>query len=120
MKIVSDTNLKVAIRRRPESFLSEIYLYSRRGNDTVFLTISSPSTVTEHIVTEAGQAIPAFVIPENLVRDLIQGFMSEGQDLGIKLPDESFAQGKLEAQSHHLQDLRKILNIDKPSNGKDH
>ena len=83
-------------------------------NATVFFTLSTEggnTVVHEHTNEEGAMGIRALVLPENMVRHNIRGFMAEGREISIKPPDESFTEGKLEAQGQHLEDLRKLLKL---------
>lgn len=46
-----------------------------------------------------------------LQRDMLQEMLVEITNIGIKLPEQSKIEGQLEAQTSHLQDLRKLLKL---------
>jgi hypothetical protein len=110
-----EQGLKVAVRRKPGTLMAEVFFYSRHGQSLVFYefaTKNGQTTITEHKTDDGGAGMPGLVLSEFMLRDIIQGFLDGSKEFGITAPTESFSQGKLEAQSQHLTDLRKLLKLD--------
>lgn len=57
-------------------------------------------------VVERGDAIkPFFTVPHDLLPDLLKALHNQG----VKLPDKGHTEGKLEATSKHLEDMRALV-----------
>ncbi len=62
------------------------------------------------------EALEGGVIPEpafRITREQAEVFMEQLSGHGVKPPDVSLAEGKLEATERHLQDLRTLLKLRK-------
>jgi len=113
--------MKIYIIRRPATLMNELYFVDEPRNN-----LSKGAIITFINIKENGEAIltrkvheiemtldtpPTMVLPEDQTRELIQAFMQLGKEQGIRPLTESEAVGRLQAQTVHLQDLRKLLKL---------
>ena len=100
---------KIEILDRPAQFLTDIWIYRRGPNGgTIFYSFKG-NDVVEEVEHKGGSApFPAtLTIPCDLKSLLLEALLSKG----VKSPDKSFVEGKLEATEEHLADLRHILKL---------
>jgi hypothetical protein len=86
----------------------EMYFYQK--TPTGQISIYNPSTKISQTLTE-GQNVPdEFILyfPDDGLLDALFQSLQTG---GYKPKEQSFVEGKLESQSEHLQDLRKLLKL---------
>lgn len=91
-----------------------------RGNYDIFVVKETPvgrfivreenNVVTEEKIEEGAQSHQ--VRPNmSLNKEMLQSLLIEITNIGIKLPEQSNVEGKYQAQSEHLKDLRKLLKL---------
>ena len=110
--------LHVYLRREPWSLRTEVYIeghsdHVHKGDviSAINFNEKGESIATTHVY-EPGMVIerkPSFTMDERDIRELIQAFAVLAKEEGVRLPDESFAKGKLEAMSEHLKDMRELV-----------
>jgi hypothetical protein len=86
----------------------EMFIYRKTPIGQV--TVYNPSTKTELTLSQ-GQDIPEEFILYFPDESLLDAVFDSLQSKGFKPKEQSFVEGKLESQSEHLQDLRKLLKL---------
>jgi hypothetical protein len=104
-----NTEWLIEIQDRPAMLLTDIWIYRRGFNGKVIVLYSLGEDKIEEKEYDTGfSRLPAtLTISTYLVPVLLAAIVSKG----IKPPEQSFVQGKLEATELHLQDLRHLLKI---------
>lgn len=110
--------IKIYLRRQPHTAITDVFIEAQggevgRGSIIGHFNFQEDGqSIISHEVYEPGVAQdfkPTFILGEMDLRELIQAFAALAKEEGIKLPDESFAKGKLEAISEHLKDMRSLV-----------
>lgn len=97
--------------------MNEIFLIEepgmRQGDVGSYFQLGTDGIVDAiHIVRDVGaiwDVKPFMKLPEDQTRELIQGFLDVARDEGMKPHNESHTEGKLEATSKHLEDMRTLV-----------
>lgn len=91
-------------------FVTDIFIF-RRGfnNETIVYTPKEGGIVEEKAYKIGDNIQPSLTIEDFLLPLLMQAFEKKG----IKVPEKSFLEGKLEAQEQYIGDLRHLLKLDK-------
>lgn len=93
-------NWKIDIQNRVNQFITDIYIYRRAGEQIETIEGNEYRQYSRGCIFP-----PSFSISSDLVPLLAEAIAKSG----VKLPDESFVKGKLEATEKHLSDMRKIV-----------
>ena len=105
--------MKIHIRREPYNTNVQFYLYSDENRVFTTYEIKDGKFIgTSHI--RDGSPIdskPLFTLPEYEAREFFKACAELAEKEGIEKTSETFAKGKLESQSEHLKDLRKLLKL---------
>ena len=109
--------MKIHIIRRPESLATELYLYEISDDKrtiTSFNAKENGEVIGNTKQLNEGEAIdtkPLMILMENEMRSFIKAVLDYSKDEGYKVPEEVYVAGKLESQTEHLKDLRKLLKL---------
>src|SRR3990167_6191737 len=96
---------KIELRKRPAQMVTDIWIF-RRNIKGIISYIPHNGYIAEEKEFDANSKIPpSIVLPDEFILALFQAIRTTG----IKLPDESFTKGKLDATQNHLKDLRHLL-----------
>lgn len=115
-----ERNIKVLVNRQPASLMCDVYLYSDHqqlnlGDVLFFYSFDAEGSLIEtKRVWAPGESmvvgiVPTFVIPESFLRSFIAGFADLAKKQGVPLKSEAYSQGKLEAITDHLKDMRALV-----------
>jgi len=102
---------KVEIRQKPATIDDEIYIYRVLDNRQIEVMYFENGETVIKRCDPSDCMPPSMVLPTSITRELIQAFTLVGKKIGVEVPSESKAQGMLEAQSKHLEDLRTLLKL---------
>ena len=105
-----NNNWQIEIYRKPATSLTDIYIFRRvdhYGQMIVLIPHGPDKVAEERTIKEDTSPPPSITIPNDLLPLLLDALMSHG----IKSPEQSFIQGKLEATENHLKDMRKLLKL---------
>jgi len=104
------------------NFFYKVYVKENfaRGNYDIFVVKETPTG--RFIIREKNGIEVEEKIEENaqsyqvrpnvsLNREMLQSLLVEITNIGVKLPEQSNVEGKYQAQSEHLKDLRKLLKL---------
>lgn len=111
MEIAYNTNLKIYIVNRMDSFVTEIWLIDDKGYDEMY-NIAYDSTskllVREKISMQDHPEHPLLSLPKPMMQILFKAIMEQQEKQGIKTKDENLIEGKLIATEKHLEDMREF------------
>lgn len=93
----------VDVRHEPAKYGRSIWIYRRDMNGK---TILLKSDGTEQEVKYDDSVPPTMYLDENVFQKLIEAIGPS-----YKAPEKPYLEGKVEAQSEHLKDLRKLLKL---------
>ena len=105
----------VDVRNHPLTFGKDIFIYERRADGTVGVYHPQPDGTMLVESFQPGTAdtpAPTFTLDNFVLEKLVELLI----DSGIRPKDVSVVEGKLEAQTKHLEDLRHLLKL--PTNGR--
>ena len=106
--MISDWEIK--LKDRPAQYFTDIFIFRRGSNNKTILYGIKDDSIVEEKEFDLGESVPPTItIPTDLVPILLVAITKKG----IKMPEESFTKGKLEATENHLGDLRKLLKLSK-------
>lgn len=108
---MNQENFKVKISPKFDSLLDEIYIYRVLDSKDVEVVYFENEQILIKTHKLSDTLKPSLVLHSSFTRNIIQAFTEAGKKIGIELPNESMAKGKLEAQSAHLKDLRTLLKL---------
>ncbi len=91
---------------RSSSFFLDLHLYYWKGDKVWVITVENGSQIVKE-VAEGDLVAPTLKLPESALPAILKGLA----EFGVKVPDESFRAGKLEATENHLRDLRHLLKL---------
>ena len=95
---------KVEIRQQPATDLREIWIYRRRMDNKTEVVQSDTDTINTYDITK-DDIKPTLKLPYDIFAALVDAIH------GYKPTEGKFTEGKLEAMSEHLKDLRKLLKL---------
>lgn len=96
---------KIQLVNNPAKLGSDLYVFYRRYDGK---TIILKQDGSEEIVDEYGSVSAPTM---HLLPEMLQALADALRDEGIKPKEASKTEGLLEAQSKHLEDLRKLLKL---------
>jgi hypothetical protein len=114
-------NIEVRIVPRPTSVMSDVFILCRIDDLRVAVwSLQDDGTViANEIAPGVHETKPTFTLPFNMVNKLVAAFIEYGASHGVRGPDRPFVEGKLEGTEAHLEDLRTLLKLNKPTVIKD-
>lgn len=100
---------RIKINERPAQLITDIWIFRRgaKGGEIILWTPKEGDVVEEKSFGYGDSIPPTLTLNTNLLPLLMEAL----RDNGVKLPDESFTKGKLEATENHLRDLRQLLKL---------
>lgn len=102
--------MKAIIRENPVNNCAEIWIIDTGYRDTI--SLAQPIKLLFKPVKEGDVfSKPTLKIPRS--NEFFQSMMKELENLGIQSEDELTIKGKLSATQYHLEDLRKLLKLNK-------
>jgi hypothetical protein len=107
---------KLHISKIPGSFYDRIYLISEPGHRMGDVGCSIPfndkeDVIEERIVRDGLQHDykPFMIVDPDVTMQITQAFIDYGKSRGIEAESESRDKGRLESQTQHLEDMRKLV-----------
>jgi len=100
----SDYKVKIQEDRMTLNYL--VWIFVERGGGKIDVFYPSNKIKTFKMGEDA---LPSLKLPEGVLKPFLKALL----ELNIKLPEESFIEGKLKATEYHLEDLRKLLKLNK-------
>ncbi len=91
-----------------------------RGNYDIFVVKETPAgrfIIREEngkeVEEKIEESVHSYQLRPNvsLNKEMLQSLLVEITNIGIKLPEQSNVEGRYQAQSEHLKDLRKLLKL---------
>lgn len=100
-------NFQIKIQDRPSQFLIDIFIFRRTHDNKIVIYGYSnmEDTIREKTFLATDAIPPTLTIPTNLLPILLEAITKQG----VKPPEQSFVNGKLEATTAHLEDMRKLV-----------
>ena len=112
-----EPRLEITIRRSPHNLLDEIYIYRRHEKAIENYTFrKNGSVVVENLDLHGGTSPnipPALILDMRETEELIRAFVAIAHSKDIKTKSEDVMSGQLESTKYHLEDMRKLLKLDK-------
>lgn len=93
---------QVSIQRQVGRIDLALYIYRDLGNGKFEQVIGNDTIVT---LNEGAAFEPTLT----LYADMLPVLMKELSQFGVKIPEQSFIEGKLYATEEHLKDMRKLV-----------
>lgn len=107
--------MKIYIRQIPGTLTDEVYLLdSNENNDRhVYVQVGEDnilrSIAFSHREGEQSNAKPLFTCQNSFTREIIKAFLKLAKEENIHDTDQNYLQGKVEAMSEHLKDMRTLV-----------
>lgn len=98
----------VAIERNPATRAVSLWLYQDSPKGEFF---AKPVELTMEKVEEGVEPPPFLVLPTRIMDRILQALVTHLASNGIRPDHQSVTEGKLMAQSYHLEDLRQMLKL---------
>ena len=82
----------------------KVYVYRRDRDEIEVVEFGKETTLKKYKHGECFDR-PSFTLPRNLLKRLAEAI----QNMGVQLDSQSKTEGVLEAQTKHLEDMRKLV-----------
>ena len=104
---------KVKIQEDPMTLNYLVWIFVERERGKIDVLYPSLNKIKTFKMGEG--ATPSFKLPIGVLKPFSKALL----ELNTKLPEESFIEGKLKATEYHLEDLRKLLKLNKQHGKKE-
>lgn len=106
---MEQTDWKVRIDSPISRFGIDIWIYRRltNGKTEILQGGNEPSTTIIEYGAADSSLAPTLRLDGGVDKELLQALVK----YGVKLPEQSFLEGKLEATEKHLADMRKLAKL---------
>ena len=112
--MIEATDWKVRIDRPIGYKRLDFYLYRHVGSDTIVMQADGSGIHK----SDGYRMVPTFSLSGYDGRQLMLTLVEALSEAGVRSPNDHSIRGQLEAQTAHLNDLRMLLKLNKPSGDK--